>query len=114
MPLRDRIGQLPVVIAGPILRRVERDAVTVWVALKESRTVTLQVFSSDGTTLRFASPPRATVPIGSFLHVVALTARPTLAQAPLSPGEMYYYNLGLGGGANLGSAGILGGDGIRS
>ena len=31
-PLRERINELPLVLAGPILRRTEPDSVTVWVA----------------------------------------------------------------------------------
>ena len=37
--------RLPLVICGPILRRTEQEAVTVWVALKNAHTVTLRVYS---------------------------------------------------------------------
>ena len=42
---RDRIKDLPLLLAGPILRHTESNAVTVWVALKAPRTVTLKVYA---------------------------------------------------------------------
>src|SRR4051794_27249940 len=42
------LDQWPLVLAGPMVRRVEPGLVAVWVALKESRAVRLTVF--QGTT----------------------------------------------------------------
>jgi hypothetical protein len=39
-----RTNLLPVVLAGPVLRRVEAGSVTVWLALKEPHSVTLRAF----------------------------------------------------------------------
>ena len=89
---------LPLILCGPILRRTEPGSVTVWVALKEPRTVTLRVYSH-------APPPaleslkhemlgtRRTVQMGANLHVVAVTAEPVEADHPLSSGTIYFYNL---------------------
>jgi hypothetical protein len=94
----DAADRLPLVLCGPLLRRTEPDSVTVWVALKEPRTVTLRVSSH-------APPPaleslreelqgtRRTVAVGAHLHVVAITARPVEAGRLLSPGTVYFYNL---------------------
>ncbi|MEL6928995.1 MAG: hypothetical protein AAFO95_10200, partial [Cyanobacteria bacterium J06600_6] len=41
------LEQLPLVIAGPILRHVQKDVVTVWLAVKQPETVTLQVFETE-------------------------------------------------------------------
>jgi hypothetical protein len=94
----DKADRLPLILCGPILRRTEPDSVTVWVALKEPRTVTLRVYSH-------APPPaveslreelqgtRRTVRLGEHLHVVAVTARPVEAERPLAPGTIYFYNL---------------------
>ena len=41
------IEHLPLILAGPILRRTESNAVTVWVALKAPREVTLKVYATD-------------------------------------------------------------------
>lgn len=94
----DKPDRLPLVLCGPILRRAEPDSVTVWVALKEPRTVTLRVYSH-------APPPaleslreelqgtRRTVRLGEHLHVAAITARPVAADRPLAAGTVYFYNL---------------------
>ena len=42
--LANRINDLPLLLSGPILRKVEPNAVTVWVALKEERKVWLEVY----------------------------------------------------------------------
>ncbi len=104
--------RLPLVICGPILRRTEPEAVTVWVALKKPGTVTLRVYS-------LAPPPfptslreelqgtRETVRLGENLHVVAVTARPVEAGRVLAPGSVYFYNLFFGpaGGAPVPESG---------
>ena len=40
-------SSLPLVIAGPILRKTIPEAVTVWVVLKEPRQVTLKVYGTE-------------------------------------------------------------------
>jgi hypothetical protein len=100
--------RLPLVICGPILRRTEPDAVTVWVALKKAHTVTLRVYSHAPppfpTTLREElQGTRETVALGQNLHVVAVTARPVEVGRVLAPGTVYFYNLFFGppGGASV-------------
>jgi hypothetical protein len=90
--------RLPLILCGPILRRMEPSSVTVWVALKEPRTVTLCAYSH-------APPPateslneemrgtRRTAKLGQNLHVVAVTAEPVDADHPLTPGKIYFYDL---------------------
>ncbi|MBE9228254.1 PhoD-like phosphatase [Phormidium sp. LEGE 05292] len=101
-PLCDRIDRLPLILAGPILRRTEANAVTVWVALKEPRNVTLNVYSTvsgNGEVIdRLLLVGRSyTIPLGQFLHVVAVTAKPqVLGESSLQPGEIYAYDLDFG------------------
>ncbi|NJM69577.1 MAG: hypothetical protein HC862_04750 [Scytonema sp. RU_4_4] len=102
-PLRERINQLPLVLAGPILRRTEPNSVTVWVALKESRTVTLEVF--DINQKRLFSGSRRTSQFGTYLHIVAVTAK--TSSNLLLNGENYLYNLYFGSGETLNQAGVL-------
>ena len=102
-PLRERIDELPLVIAGPILRRTEPDSVTVWVALKASRHVTLTIFDKNHNFL-FEST-RTTARIGINLHVVAVTAN--ASSNILVSGENYLYDLHFGNGELLSSPGIL-------
>ncbi|MFB2934775.1 PhoD-like phosphatase [Aerosakkonemataceae cyanobacterium BLCC-F154] len=101
-PLCDRIDRLPLILAGPILRRTEPNAVTVWVALKEPRNVTLKVYSTangKGEVIdRLLLVGRSyTMPLGQFLHVVAVTAKSSVvAENQLQPGEIYAYDLEFG------------------
>src|SRR5664280_237014 len=89
--LLTRLPKLPLVLAGPILRQVTKDAVSVWVALQQSATVTLTVYDSDQplrSTLMTANRP--TTQVGKNLHIVAVTARKTGA---LSENNIYFYDL---------------------
>ena len=103
IPLRERINELPLVLAGPILRRTEPDSVTVWVALKANRHVTLTIFDENHNFL-FEST-RTTARIGINLHVVAVTAK--TSSNILINGENYLYDLHFGNGELLSSPGIL-------
>ncbi|MFP4578981.1 MAG: PhoD-like phosphatase, partial [Coleofasciculus sp.] len=88
---------LPLILAGPILRRTDPDGVTVWLALKASSSVTLRVYTTiagQGKTLdqeRLAGS-RATVAVGKYLHIVAVTAKPIDGYL-LEPGQIYAYDL---------------------
>jgi hypothetical protein len=85
------------VLAGPILRQVTPTAVTVWVALRDSRSVTLIVSDTygpdSGTDAHVqATATASTIQIGKYLHLLAVTARlPTGKQ--LTPGSIYFYDL---------------------
>ncbi|MBD2314928.1 PhoD-like phosphatase [Desertifilum sp. FACHB-1129] len=95
-PLSQRLSHLPLILAGPILRRTESQAVTVWVALKQPRTVTLKVYATveEGSQIDrpLLSGTQPTVKVGEFLHLVAVTATP-LHHSALLPGQLYAYNL---------------------
>jgi hypothetical protein len=98
MPLPDlssRLGTLPLVLAGPILRQVTDSAVTVWLALKKNATVSLNVYDTDQTNAAqsLLSGSLATAPIGRNLHVVAVTARLQNIFNPLTENKLYFYDL---------------------
>jgi hypothetical protein len=80
----------PLVLAGPIVRRVEAVSVSVWVALSHPDTVRLTVFDS-GTVVANNGSGEETVALGERLHVVVVSATPT--GAPLGPGVTYSYIL---------------------
>ncbi len=87
---------MPLVLAGPILRQVTPNAVTVWFALRKPAKVSLRVFEngSPGDPLMAAgtapsSDPATTTPIGKNLHIVAATVR---TDTPLVPGKIYCYD----------------------
>lgn len=97
MPLSDRLHQLPLILAGPILRRTEPTSVTVWLALRKSCRVTLRVYATDYGNGLVIGPlclegERHTVALGQNLHIVAVTAEADPRQR-LSSGQIYAYDL---------------------
>jgi hypothetical protein len=86
------VDSLPLVLAGPILRRTEPGQVTVWVALKEACAVSLHVFELDaaGEKEEVLTASLPTTALGAHLHLAAVRAK---AGTPLKPGTVYYYDL---------------------
>ena len=107
MPLIDaysdfeqQLTHLPLILAGPILRRTEPDGVTVWLALKAPSLVTLRVYTTiagQGKSLdrEQLTGSRHTVAVGKYLHIVAVTAKPVDGYL-LEPGQIYAYDLEFG------------------
>ncbi|MFB2968443.1 PhoD-like phosphatase [Aerosakkonema sp. BLCC-F183] len=96
-PLSYRIALLPLILAGPILRRTDPDAVTVWIVLKEASEVTLRVYSTENGKGEIVNDlllegSRTTVQLGKYLHVVAVTAKSVNGEY-LQPGQIYAYNM---------------------
>ena len=96
---------LPVILAGPILRRVEPTLVAVWVALSAPRTVELALWVGEttvptsGTFFGSAgaahSHSSASIRIGEKLHIALVSI--DLTASPLIPGTTYAYNLSFSG-----------------
>jgi len=102
-PLAERLDDLPLVLAGPILRHTDPKTVTAWVALKDPATVRLDVLETGGVgpppawPRIFSSAPTSTIRLGERLHVTAVTA--SSRDPVLDPGTTYAYNLTFGSGA---------------
>ena len=94
-PLAERFSSLPLILAGPMLRRTEPRAVSVWLALKEARVVTLRIYGRDteGKLVQRLERTHHTIRLGDHLHIVTVTARPANEHEQLAWGELYYYNL---------------------
>jgi hypothetical protein len=92
-PLGERFTALPLILSGPLLRRVEPQSVTVWLALKEPRMVTLRVYARNdlGGLVQQFEGTHHTIRLGNHLHIVAVTARATANT--LHWGGLYYYDL---------------------
>lgn len=91
-PLADRMDDLPLIVCGPILRRTDTEAVTVWIALRKPRTVLLEVYAQTpagetGETLMSGSAD--TIKVGENLHILAITAK----GKKLAWGGRYLYDL---------------------
>ena len=89
---------LPLLLAGPIVRRVEPTLASVWVAFREPAIVTLKIWdgrvsTGSGNVLN-TGDPTPTIRIGDELHV-ALPIIKILPQSPrvLVPGKIYSYDL---------------------
>jgi hypothetical protein len=100
-----QLSTLPLVLAGPMLRKVTEKAVTVWFALKQAATVTVVVSNSQGPLLTGTG---VTCAVGTNLHIVAVTANkiaPTnTAKTLLGFGNVYFYDATFA----VGSAGPIG------
>lgn len=92
-----RLEQLPLILSGPILRRTDSQAVTVWVALRSACQVRLQVYrTKQGKEIEtgeiIAEGEGSTIALGKHLHIVALTAK-TLNTEGLVSDHIYAYDL---------------------
>jgi len=109
--LLNRINQLPLVLAGPILRRTEPNSVSVWVALKEEqKTVRLKILNLLQQDILVGESE--TTALGTNLHIVTVTAKTRGSAAPASgdaliPGQTYLYNFDFGGGQTLQSPNVI-------
>lgn len=88
--LSTRLAGLPNVLAGPLLRKVTEETVTVWFALKRKATVTLTVYDDKG--VRIFSGQRDTIAVGSNLHIVAVTAKAAPSDFSLNSTQIYLYD----------------------
>src|SRR5262249_52024285 len=96
-------SKMPLVLAGPMLRRVTESEVTVWIALSIASTkVQLDVYAASSTPSTTGPPtvvkgPRVfhgeakTQQVGSNLHVIAVTA--SKPGATLDWGGLYLYDM---------------------
>jgi hypothetical protein len=97
----------PLILSGPILRRVEPALVSVWVALREKCSVQLALWEGhsikDSSAERLFAPPPTIQPsedkvdsirIGEKLHL-ALIVLKLPADKALKPDQVYSYNLKL-------------------
>jgi hypothetical protein len=91
---------LPLVLAGPIVRRVEPTLASVWIALRDRATVMLKLWegrvtAGSGSLFVSSEPPGArTLTVGANLHVtVAKVEIPPTSPRLLQPGKIYSYDL---------------------
>lgn len=110
------VDEWPLILCGPMLRRVTPQSVTVFVMLREPRDVHLYVFENPHSTVRkiVAAGNAPTVPLGERMHVAAVTATPTMGTTALALGHLYGYDVTMfdadGIAENLTTLGLLTGD----
>jgi hypothetical protein len=115
-PLSNRIGGLPLILCGPIIRRVEPGLVTIWVALKQEQDIKLELYTGyrkpttpedTGRTVAFSSPMTKTIRLGEHLHIGLVTIE---TNGQFTPNTIFSYNLFFSGNnatANLISLNLL-------
>jgi hypothetical protein len=96
------VDSLPLILSGPLLQRTEASQVTVWLALKAARSISLEVFTTqagqgDEIGEIIATGQGNTIDLGKNLHLAVITAKPIEGQL-LEPGQIYAYNLWFDGG----------------
>lgn len=105
--LRDRLEQLPLILAGPILRRVTPTTVTVWLALRKPSKVVLTVQQAGSDKDLLSSDARDAKKIGENLYLLAITARTSVEANKLRPATLYTYRLTFNG-KSLDETGVYG------
>lgn len=103
LPIRQRsrcetalLTELPLILAGPILRHTTPRSVTVWVALQAACRVELRVLATEddgnqiGDSLLIGS--QDTIALGAHLHIIAVTATAQQAEI-LTADRVYAYDL---------------------
>lgn len=106
----------PLIIAGPILRRVDPGLVSVWVALSEPKIVGVRIWpglvdTGPGTNMYSGPEPLEsavafTERFAEKLHI-ALVVVEVPPATPLLPGRIYSYQVTIGTDADLKSLGLL-------
>src|SRR5262249_5387047 len=89
--LKKSLSRKPLVLAGPMLRKVTPHSVTVWIAMQAPATVTLTVVDDQNTLVMTGE--LETVAIGLNLHIAAVTAHPLPGRSNLTEGVIYQYDL---------------------
>lgn len=93
------LNDLPLIVCGPILRKVTPDEVNVFVVFKQYRKVKLQVYNTGGSVVKHSGSAYVDpVQLSPDLYVLNITAN---VGSALTPGTTYAYNLFFNQGSTL-------------
>lgn len=67
--------KLPLLLAGPIIRRADHRRISIWVAVRQAGTVRADLFHAD-TGQKIGSGRTATLPLGDRLHIALVPITP--------------------------------------
>jgi len=98
---------LPLVLAGPIVRKVDAKSATIWIALSEPALVSLRVWAGDQTSTGTGTVQSGTGPIaedigtgtrqwGEHLFTATVTAE-VVGQGALAAGSVFAYDVTVNG-----------------
>lgn len=108
--LAGRLPGMPTVLAGPIVRHVTDRTVSVWLALRDQTTVTLNVYDNPdgtGTPVATSTTPTPAVKVGRFAYLVVATATVVPPRPRLAAGIDYYYDIRLADGRTFACPNVL-------
>ncbi|QJR82854.1 alkaline phosphatase family protein [Alteromonas pelagimontana] len=83
-------SSLPVILAGPILRFVDENQLTVWLVSSSRQQLSLQIGATDGNAPEIEKTESECLPVGKAAYVYLLQ---TTFVAPLRAGEKYHYDI---------------------
>ncbi len=96
--LSERLVDLPLLISGPIIRRAEKDNVSVWFVLKENKPVTLKIYPDDVSDMPvMVGNSVSGIVLGTHVFAYCVTA----AGGILETGRNYFYDIEFGNGQSL-------------
>lgn len=95
---------VPLMLAGPIVRRVEPRLASFWLALSKPASIKLRIWKGShlatdgigavgGGAAEFASGSADTIRLGDQLHLVLVQVKPEPPALPFGPGEIYSYDV---------------------
>jgi hypothetical protein len=90
MALSRPAGQWPLILCGPMLRKVVPGAVHVFLAVKSAASVRLKVRQLGSSSWNGTGELQDTIALGKNLHVLVVQCQ---AATPLEPGHIYEYDL---------------------
>ena len=85
------IQALPAILAGPIVRRLTRTSVCIWVALSRGDPVTLHIMLGGANEVKTNNMPSTPVQVGSHLWLAALTS--ASPNGTFAANSVYFYKI---------------------
>lgn len=101
-PLSSRLSSLPLVLAGPIVRKTTSSSVSVWIAVKTAQ-VSLSLKIKDQSLNVLGTATVSTKSFGKNLHIAVVT----VSGLNLNSGIIYLYDMVFDGNLSFSSSGVL-------
>lgn len=101
--ISSRISNMPLLLVGPILRKVTDISVSIFIVTKESKNVDIKVFDASNNLVLSGSAH--TKALGEHVHALVIST--DSASGTLHPNHVYHYNLEFDGVEMIQSNGTL-------
>lgn len=87
------MATLPLVIAGPLVRRITDTSASIWLALSMPAEVTLTVFSDSDSNNVLSSGSADPLVVADRIHVVMVTSKMDSLHSKYHEGRRYFYSI---------------------